>query len=100
MFVIVVNLFAEIPFGWWGMITGLGMMSRLQKCLKQWKQMPAFQSEFSDKLPNHFLGVNAKGALKNFSCDSYSHKVFVQLGIVFNRIRPINISIHIFGVLI
>ena len=42
MFVIVVNLFAEIPFGWWGMITGLRIMSRLRKCSKQLQHAKAF----------------------------------------------------------
>ena len=76
------------------------MMNRLRKFLKQLKHAKVFLVEAVDKLSNHFLSVHAKGTLKNFPCHSYSHKVFIHGGKVFNRIRSVNISIHIFEILV
>lgn len=52
LFVIVVNLFAEIPFGWWGMITGLQMMNRARKSSRRWKPelSKAFHKHQVDRL--------------------------------------------------
>ena len=82
------------------MITGLRMMKRLRKCSKQLKRVKVFLGDAVDKLSNHFLDVHAKATLKNFSCHRYSHKIFIHDGIVFNHIRSVNISIHIFKILV
>ena len=76
------------------------MMNHLRKCSKLLKHAKTFLGDAVDKLSNHFLGVDAKGSLKDFPCHSYSRKVFIHGGKVFNCIRSVNISIHILEILV